>query len=38
MARYSYVAIKIGILRGYRVSPATDWAPTAPAVGHLPQS
>ena len=37
-ALHSYVAVQIGILRGYRVSPATGWAPTAPAVGHLPQS
>ena len=37
-ARYSYVAIQIGILRGYRVSPATYSGPTSPAVGHLPQS
>jgi hypothetical protein len=37
-ARYSYVAVQIGILRGYRVFPATDRAPTFPAVGRLPQS
>jgi hypothetical protein len=37
-ARYSYVAVQIGILHGYRVSPATDRRPTSPAVGHLPQS
>jgi hypothetical protein len=37
-ARYSYVAIQIGILRGYRVSPATDRVPISPAVDHLPQS
>jgi hypothetical protein len=38
LARYSYVAVQIGILRGYRVSPATDRGSTSPAVGHLPQS
>jgi uncharacterized protein len=38
MAHYSYVAIKIAILRGYLVSPAIDRAPTPPAVGRLPQS
>jgi hypothetical protein len=37
-ARYSYVAVQIGILRGYRVSPVTDRAPTSPVVGRLPQS
>jgi hypothetical protein len=35
--RYSYVAVEIAVLRGYRVSPATDRAPTSPVVGHLPQ-
>jgi hypothetical protein len=38
LSRYSYVAVRIGILRGYRVSPATDRAPTSPAMGRLPQS
>jgi hypothetical protein len=37
-ARYSYVAIQIGILRGYRVTPATDRGPMSPAVAHRPQS
>jgi nitroimidazol reductase NimA-like FMN-containing flavoprotein (pyridoxamine 5'-phosphate oxidase superfamily) len=37
LARYSYVAVQIGILRGYRVFPGTDRAPTSPVVGHLPQ-
>ena len=37
-ARYSYVAVQIGILRGYRVSPVTDRAPTSPVVGRLPQT
>jgi uncharacterized protein len=35
-ARYSYVAIQIGILRGYRVSPAADGRPVSPAVGPPP--
>jgi hypothetical protein len=35
-APYSYVAVQIGLLRGYRVSPVTDPAPTSPVVGHLP--
>ena len=37
-ARYSYVAVQIGILRGYRVSPVPDRAPTPAVVGRLPQS
>ena len=37
-ARYSYVAVQIGILRGYRVSPVTDRAPASPVVDHLPHS
>jgi uncharacterized protein len=36
--RYAYIAVQIGILRGYRVSLATDRVPTSPAVGCLPQS
>jgi hypothetical protein len=36
--RYRYLAVQIGILRGYRVSPATDRAPTSPAMGRLPQA
>jgi hypothetical protein len=36
--RYSYVAVQIGILRGYRVSPVTDRAPASPVVDHLPHS
>jgi hypothetical protein len=35
---HSYVAVHIGILRGYRVFPATDRAPTSSAEGRLPQS
>ena len=37
-ARYSYVAVQIGLLRGYRVSAVTDRVPASPAVGRLPQS
>ena len=37
-ARYSYVAVQLDLLRGYRVSPAIDRAPTSPGVGRLPQS
>jgi hypothetical protein len=36
-ARYSYVAVQIGLLRGYRVSPVTDRSSTSPVVDHLPQ-
>jgi hypothetical protein len=35
---YSYVAVQIGILRGYRVFPATDRALASPTGGRLPQS
>jgi hypothetical protein len=38
LARYSYIAVQIGILHGYRVSLATDRAPTSPAAGRLPRS
>jgi hypothetical protein len=37
-ARYSYVAVEIGILRGYRVSPVADRASASPVEGHLTQS
>ncbi len=37
-APYSYVAVQIGILRGYRVLPVPDQAPSSPVVSHLPQS
>jgi hypothetical protein len=36
-AHYSYVAVQLGILRGYRLFPAIDRAPASPAVGRLPQ-
>ena len=36
-ARYSYVAVQIGILRGYRVSPIPDRAPPSPVVARLPR-
>jgi hypothetical protein len=35
---YSYVAVQIGILRGYRVFPGTERAPISLATGRLPQS
>jgi hypothetical protein len=37
-ARYSYVAVQIGLLRGYRVAPVPDRAPASPVAGRLPQS
>lgn len=37
-AGYSYVAVQIGLLRGYRVSPVPDRALTSPVVRHLPES
>jgi hypothetical protein len=36
-ARYSYVAVQIGMLHGYRVSPVIGRALTPPVVGRLPQ-
>ena len=36
-ARYSYVAVEIGLLRGYRVAPVPDRVAASPVAGRLPQ-